>query len=487
MALTYPEIAWVVSSLQGLLAGAVLRKCHDSEAGVYLRLWQPGAGESLLLLALNEGATRLHLVAERPAASGPPSAFVGLLRKHLIGARLRSLEVAPDDRRVSLVFVSSHGEWSLVHELVPRRGALYLLDGAAKVLGGLGAGRRHQVGEAYRAPAVEAGRVRGQRHRFISQADAGEVASAVIAAAYAAVGGDQMLAERRAELSRGLRREGKRAERLREALERDAARAREAQRFKAYGDLLSAHFSMLVKGQAQIALPCFERPEEDVHIALDPARSPRENISHYYRQYKRMSGALAQIELRLAQAVERATRLAQSLAAVEAAGEVEALERCAAEIAALGLRAPVGGAGERGQRGRGEQRPKLPYRIATTAQGLAIWIGRSARDNDLLTFRHAKGEDLWFHAAGYAGSHVVLRVVNKRPPDSTSVMDAALLALHFSQSPRAAEFLEVHTTSCKYVRRARGSGPGAVQLAGAKVLRVQVDRARLARLLETLG
>ena len=114
-----------------------------------------------------------------------------------------------------------------------------------------------------------------------------------------------------------------------------------------------------------------------------------------------------------------------------------------------------------------------------------ILVGRSARDNDALTFRVARGNDLWLHVRGMQGAHVVVPGVGEAP-DARLLGDAALLAVHFS-SARGSDGVEVSWTRCKHVRRAKGAAPGSVFISQEKTLRARLDAERLAALLRSEG
>jgi predicted ribosome quality control (RQC) complex YloA/Tae2 family protein len=121
--------------------------------------------------------------------------------------------------------------------------------------------------------------------------------------------------------------------------------------------------------------------------------------------------------------------------------------------------------------------------VFRSQQGAEIRVGRSARDNDDLTFRSSRGNDVWLHTADAPGSHVVLGVP-RGDPDSQDVLDAAHLAVHFSPL-RGRGGADVHVARVKDVRKPRGAKPGLVSVAGGKILRVRVEAARLATLLGT--
>ena len=132
------------------------------------------------------------------------------------------------------------------------------------------------------------------------------------------------------------------------------------------------------------------------------------------------------------------------------------------------------------QRQRAEAR--LPYRKYTSRTGAPVLVGRSARDNDTL-WKSARGNDLWLHARGVQGAHVVVPGAGESP-DARTLGDAALLAAHFS-SARGEDGVEVAWTRCKYLRKPKGAAPGSVIVTQEKVLRVRLEADRLATLLRT--
>ena len=94
-----------------------------------------------------------------------------------------------------------------------------------------------------------------------------------------------------------------------------------------------------------------------------------------------------------------------------------------------------------------------------------VLVGKGARENDRLTFREAAPNDLWLHAAGYAGSHVVIRTPEKLPLIPKSVVEqAAALAAHHSKARDAKGKIEVHVCRVSDVRKPHKAAPGKVEL-----------------------
>ncbi|HHO81396.1 MAG TPA: DUF814 domain-containing protein, partial [Bacillaceae bacterium] len=109
-----------------------------------------------------------------------------------------------------------------------------------------------------------------------------------------------------------------------------------------------------------------------------------------------------------------------------------------------------------------------------------IWVGRNNAQNDALTFRLADRRDVWLHARGIPGAHVVVR---SPAPDPTTLEEAALLAAYFSTG-RDSGSVAVDVTEVRSVRKPRGARPGFVTYRNEKALHVHSDVERVRRLLE---
>ena len=237
----------------------------------------------------------------------------------------------------------------------------------------------------------------------------------------------------------------------------------EADKLRARGDLLLAHLHLIPAGAASVTLPAFEGGE--VEIPLDPALKPHENAARWYDEARRRSRA----EERLPELIERGEaevrRWEEAVAAAEA-GEppawLEGALRRGEQKQAQAKKAPVA--------------PRLPYRVFRTAGGLEVRVGRSSKDNDQLTFRHAHPEDVWLHARSVPGSHVVLRWPGEGAPPARDLEEAATLAALYSKA-RSSRTVAVDWTRRKYVRKPRGAPPGRVMISHAKTVFVEPDPA----------
>jgi predicted ribosome quality control (RQC) complex YloA/Tae2 family protein len=131
-----------------------------------------------------------------------------------------------------------------------------------------------------------------------------------------------------------------------------------------------------------------------------------------------------------------------------------------------------------GRGGRGGR----PFLRFTSRTGKVIYAGRNAGENVALSTRVARGNDLWFHALGGAGSHVVLRYDRKGEFSESDIADASLLALHLSKLRKRGEG-EVVYTFCKHLRVPKNSREGTVSYHQNKTRYVRMDEGALRTLM----
>jgi predicted ribosome quality control (RQC) complex YloA/Tae2 family protein len=472
--LTLERRARLVAPVRAL-AGATLQKLWLlSPAAAVLQFRVPGR------TALVVAEARLGIAAlagERPtSAEGAPTSQA-TLRAALEGARLvfARLERAPHGRTIAtrLEFETPAGPRSLIAGDGP---SLLLVGPAARgeriVWAAAGAGPERRPGAAYRETEevhVEAfGSDAGAR-------DDAELLRTALSAEEAAG-----VAARRQALEKRLREEIRRLRRTLAKVDEDAARAAGALEDRRRADLLVPHQATIPRGAREARVPDWNDVDEtgtprEAVVPLDPTRSVSENIARWFRRAQRYRTAASRIAARRAEvatALERAEALLSRAATVSDAQALAALEAEAARPEAAKKTA-----------GRAREASRLPYRTFRSTSGARILVGRSARDNDALTFGAARGNDLWLHARGVQGSHVVVPDPGDAP-DSRTLSDAALLATHFSRA-RGEDRAEVSWTRRKHVRKSKGAPAGSVVATQERVLVVRQSEARLEALLAT--
>ncbi len=481
MSLNSTEIEAVVAELAPLAGARVDAVRAPSERALSIELFGP-AGAARLLLSAEADLTRIHASAERPPRTGPPGRFEQLLRAELAGERLAGIETLPGDRVVALRFEGARGEQRLVGELTGRHGNLFLVgaDGNIRASAGRNLSERRNLvpGAPYVAPApppdpgapvVRFAPIPGERFPL----------SAAIDRAYAAREAERRLAEGRRRLRDPVRAGLARAARALVRLADEAARVPAAEADRRAADLLKANLRLVKRGMREVAVTEWtEEGPREVTIALDPALSPQANLERSYRHYRRIVESAARVAERTAEVRARESALRALLARVDAAPEEDLprLEKEARRLGAGPRHAPAPAV--RGKR----EAPAVPYRTFRAVDGTAIFVGRGAAENDALTRTVARGNDLWLHARGVTGAHVVVRLDRGKAPDQETLLDAAHLALHFSDA-RGAPQADVAYTRVKHVRKPKGAAPGAVVYTQEKVILLRVEPKRIERLL----
>lgn len=413
-------------------------------------------------LSAHPELSRLHPLSSAPRALERPPAFCMLLRKTLLNRPLLSLDRVQD--RV-VVFEFSSGK--LVAELMGRRANLLLLDRDGVLLGALrGRNLRAPVGQQYTPPpAGPAPRPRGAQFGDGAEAEA--------------LYGQALLELQRRQLttrcSRGLRK----ARRTCAQVERDLERCRGAEQYKKWADLLLAHQRDLPQGQRSVEVADLFTDGSPITIPLDPRLEIMANAQRLYRQHRRLRTGEQHATRRLKQAGQRVQLVASLLDQLAQATDQSQLDQLQQQLDAL-VPLPHQAAAR-----AGAPRADRSVRSFRSRDGLAIMVGRSARDNHHLTFHLARGRDLWLHLRDRPGSHGVVRVEGARAdvPQET-LLDAATLVAHFSKV-KVGDGVDVAYTWRKNVRPA--NQPGQVYLSEAKNLHLVLEQERLARLLSRSG
>jgi predicted ribosome quality control (RQC) complex YloA/Tae2 family protein len=478
MALSALEIAAVVEELAPLAGSRVEAVRAAGPLAVVLELFGR-AGSARVLLSAAPNLTRVHAVDRRPPATESPPRFHLLLRREIEGARLATLAAAAGERVVELVFERPQGPVRLVAELTGRHGNLFLVDVEGTILAAAGrdlSQRRDLVpGKRYVPPAAR--EERRDAARFAPLEGARFPISAAIERHYAALEAERAAAEARKRLRDPLRAALARSRRALEKLADEAARVPAAEADRRIADLLKGNLHAVRRGQREATLVEWtaEGPRE-VSVALDPALGPRENMERYYRRYRRIAESGARVAERAAEVRGRLDGLLTLLDELEAA-PLEGLPRLEREARRLGA-APRPAPRPRARK----DEPAPPYRLFRSVAGVAILVGRGAAENDQLTVRVARGNDLWLHARGLSGAHVVVRTEKGRAPDGETMLDAAHLAAWFSDG-RGEPQVEVVATRAKHVRKVKGAAPGAVTYSQERTLLLRVEPQRTERLL----
>ncbi|MEO2146135.1 MAG: NFACT RNA binding domain-containing protein [bacterium] len=286
-----------------------------------------------------------------------------------------------------------------------------------------------------------------------------------------------VLEQDRSRLIARLERRLNRARSALKGIEKRALAAGECERIRQDGELLKSVLGTLRRGMTEATVSdWFAADMPQRKLALDPKLTPSENLEKVFARVHKLEKAQATLEQDRNQASSRISRLEELAAQALTTEDPLRLDTEAVQAGLLETRQ------EANPRKKKPRPARLPYRTFQTDEGLEIRVGRTAKDNDDLTLHHSRGLDLWLHTQDVPGSHVILRTGRGVQPSEQAIVDAALLAVHFSPA-RGASQCDVHLVERKHVHKPKGAKPGLVTLAGGKILRVRAQPKRLASLL----
>jgi len=225
-------------------------------------------------------------------------------------------------------------------------------------------------------------------------------------------------------------------------------------RLRESGDALFTHLHEIPPGATSFVPPT----NPALTITLDPELDVNANAQRYYARYRKAADALPHLEKRRDTLAARRDALDALAFEVERA-DAPTLPELEADLDELEGRPPQRPAQSAAKR-------RAPLRLDRPS-GARIYVGRSPRENVEVTFKIARPDDLWFHARGIPGSHVVLQTAPGGAPQDEDLATAADLAATHSKG-RNAPRVEVDYTERKYVRKQRDAGPGMVWYTNAR-------------------
>ena len=429
-----------------------------------------------LFISVEPSAPRVYLIRRRlrdvEKQSVNPHPFFLFLKKRLSNAVLETIEKVENER--ILIFVLSArtelGEtekYSLAAQLTGRSANLFLLDKTGYILDKLREtfGTGQEVGDRYSAPVrEEVKRRRGEEESF-SQGEFQTLSEAL----------DNFQLEKEAEnrfktrakaAENKIKQEISKREKLFGKLSQDLANHGDAESWKRFGDLILANLAdaVMVDGKL-LVVDYFDENVPAIEIEIDEHDSLTAAAEKFFRRYTKARNAKEEISKRLADLELQITNYKLQKERIKQAID-ERDDDFLIEFS-----------GEKSEKATSRRKDKQTENFTgarrfVSSDDYEILVGKASKDNDFLTFRVAKSQDLWLHAADYPGSHVVVRNPNRREIPQKTLLEAAQLAAFYSharQQPKVA----VHYTPKKFVNKPKGAALGLVSLSSFKTILVE--------------
>lgn len=253
-----------------------------------------------------------------------------------------------------------------------------------------------------------------------------------------------------------------RAERTLRQLQENIADEAEIESLREAGELILIYQGKAKRDAHEVTVPDYAGAPRT--IKLDPKLTPVENAQAYFRRYRKAVRATEGLPARIAAVkadLAYLEQLAADLALAESRPEIDAVYDA---LVKAGW-APKARSGSGGQ-------VEGPRRFEI--DGFPVYVGRNARQNDEVTFKRAGPDDLWLHARGVPGAHVVVKCGKRDVPEEI-VQQVACLAAYYSPARDEAQ-VAVDVTQRRYVKRVRGAHPGLVIYRNERTIQVTPEK-----------
>ena len=226
------------------------------------------------------------------------------------------------------------------------------------------------------------------------------------------------------------------------------------ERLRQLGDILTANIHRIQKGQTSVTVDDFyDENMAQIQVSISPLLSPQQNAAKFYKDYARMKNAEKELTHQIELGEQELHYLRSVLEELDRAETEAELEEIRQELQDGGyIRADTG-------KKRMKQAKVQPMRFEST-DGYPIYVGRNNRQNEELTFKLARKDDIWLHAQKVHGSHVIISCGGTTPPDDT-ITQAAQLAAYYAET-KGGQNLPVDVTPVKQVKKIPGGKPGMV-------------------------
>ncbi len=243
--------------------------------------------------------------------------------------------------------------------------------------------------------------------------------------------------------------------------------AQDRDKIKEKADLITANIGTIKNGERLVRVINYYDPlMPEISIDLDPMYSPQQNAQRLYKKYSRLKSAEAHLLLQIDKGereLEYINSLLYALTVAETSSEINTVKDETREAGLI-----------KKDKKKIKPAPSSPRRFITDG-GFTVLCGRNNKENDELTHRIAAKRDIWFHARGIAGSHVVLITDGVEPADS-DILQAASVAAYYCAVNGVT--VPVDYTLVKNVKKPNGGRPGAVNYFEYKSILVKPELPR---------
>lgn len=238
------------------------------------------------------------------------------------------------------------------------------------------------------------------------------------------------------------------------------------EKFKVYADLISSNFYKIEKGADSVTVENFYDEMKEIKIPLDPTLDGPSNAAKYYKKYSKLKNAAGFLTEQIEIGKSEISYLESMLLNIDFAERPDEIDELYEEMEKEGYLK------KKKKNNKKKKDSDENYITVKTEDGFDIYIGKNNRQNDYLTHKKAKKNDLWFHVKDAPGSHVILKNDN-RDFTNNSLLTAAKLAAKYSSLSKS-QNIPVDYTFKMYVKRHPAKKPGLVTYTNYKTINISI-------------
>ncbi|WP_242246905.1 NFACT family protein [Bacillus cereus group sp. BfR-BA-01523] len=248
-------------------------------------------------------------------------------------------------------------------------------------------------------------------------------------------------------------------------LEKTLQDAGKADKYQLFGELLTANMYALKKGDKEIeVVNYYDENGGTVKITLNPLKTPSENAQRYFQKYQKAKNSVAIVEEQIVKTNEEILYFDSLLQQMEVASSKD-IEEIREELTEEGY---VRNRKKKNTKKK-PTKPVLDKYLAS--DGTEIFVGKNNKQNDYLTTKFARRDEIWLHTKDIPGSHVVIRSLE---PAEETLLEAAKIAAYFSKAKESSS-VPVDFTKIRHVKKPSGAKLGFVTYDNQQTVYVTPD------------
>ncbi|MFD1038046.1 NFACT family protein [Virgibacillus byunsanensis] len=250
-------------------------------------------------------------------------------------------------------------------------------------------------------------------------------------------------------------------------------KAESADQFQRKGELLTANMHIVKQGDKTVTVVDYYDPEQnEITIELNPMKTPSENAQSFFKTYQKLKTSKDKIKQEMKKTDEEIAYFDQLLQQIDVASEYD-IEEIREELREEGYLKRQ----SKQKKQKNKSSKPVPEEFISS-DGTQLLVGKNNKQNEYVTSKMARRDDIWLHTKDIPGSHVIIR---DSEPSETTLLEAAQIAAYFSKSQQSSS-VPVDYTKIRYVKKPNGAKPGFVTYDNQKTVYVTPDKTTIEKL-----